>query len=342
MDKLTTKQEKLLQDGPLVFPPTAKEDEILMDLMNGNDERIVVATESVLSMLMTCTKSIYPWDIMVTKKGNSIRLDKRNGGVVDYISVNENASETPLEGDGMNCRQALSVEATKLQKEVRDVIKSSDEIVFQPMPEGFSEGVIKYRKFWMDTFSLVVRGSCHFALQGKGGTLEDVEYSTIPESETSLVNCYALNEYEKVGIEYRRGLDHQRGAILASELKNNWVKIARYMLLIRWVTECELVGVETMKLAFVSRSGFKDRKKHVLLGIVTERTDTIMQKMGMEMSNGYGILKALVDLWFGVTVVKNGDELQVVEEGGLEDGNYCVVKDPYKSVLYVYRVDESE
>jgi hypothetical protein len=102
------------------------------------------------------------------------------------------------------------------------------------------------------------------------------------------------------------------------------------------------MGIDTMKLAFVSRAGFKDRKKHVLLGVLTERTDTLMQKMGMSMDNGYAILKALCDLWFGVRVVKNGDELEIVEQGGLEDGNYCIVKDPYKSVLYVYRVDEFE
>jgi translation initiation factor 3 subunit D len=217
-----------LQEVTITNSSSAKDDEILMDWMNSAEERIVVATESVLSTLMTCTKSVYPWDIMVTKKGNSIRLDKRNGGVIDYVSVNENASESPLEGDGMNCRQALSVEATKLQTQVRESTKTSDEITFQAVPEGIStDTAVKYRKIWMDTFSLVVRGACHMAYQGKGGKIDEPEYSTIPVAETSLMNLYVLNEFEKVGIEYRRGLDHQRGAILASELKNNWVKIAK-------------------------------------------------------------------------------------------------------------------
>lgn len=37
-------------------------------------------TDAILSVLMTATRSVNSWDIVVTKEGNNIYFDKREGG----------------------------------------------------------------------------------------------------------------------------------------------------------------------------------------------------------------------------------------------------------------------
>jgi len=58
----------------------------------------IFATDLVLSALMVCTRSVYSWDIIATKQGDQLWLDKRDGSSVDNWSVNETSHEqTPLE-----------------------------------------------------------------------------------------------------------------------------------------------------------------------------------------------------------------------------------------------------
>ena len=59
---------------------------------------------------MTCTRSIYPWDIVVIRKGSALFLDKREKSNIDLLTVNENASEAPQ--DYFN----LASEATLIDK----------------------------------------------------------------------------------------------------------------------------------------------------------------------------------------------------------------------------------
>ena len=39
----------------------------------------VFATDVILSHLMCCTRSVAPWDIIITKAGSKLFLDKRDG-----------------------------------------------------------------------------------------------------------------------------------------------------------------------------------------------------------------------------------------------------------------------
>jgi translation initiation factor 3 subunit D len=373
--------------------PTSKEDDTLTSLSSTSD-RVVVATDQILSTLMTCTKSVYSWDLILTKTGNKIVLDKRNGGVIDFLSVNENADsntgsvagQVPLENEGVNGRGALSVEATRIQSKVRAaVVDRHTNVEFEQPPTSFVkkleelkhiDGGIKkintvsnseladveegytYRKIWMDTFSLLARCTVHAAIHTSGSEVNPILENAIdtpyPGNETQLVNIYALHEWEKQSLGYRKALDGQRGALLATELKQNWTRIAK------WVCECHLAGVNMMKLGFVTRNTWSNRNEHTLLGVVTERVETLKGKMGLETEKGMGIIKGLCDLWFGVKVVKKvkdtaeieteeelkgnagEEELVEVQEGGLEDGVYCLVKDAYKGILTIYKVQESE
>ena len=70
----------------------------------------VYATDAIIATLMTCTRSVYPWDVVVIRKGSSLFFDKREKSDFDMLTVNENASEPPQ--DYFN----LSSEATLIDK----------------------------------------------------------------------------------------------------------------------------------------------------------------------------------------------------------------------------------
>ena len=62
------------------------------------------------------------------------------------------------------------------------------------------------------------------------------------------------------GVDWRQKLENQRGAVLATELKNNANKLAR------WTAAALVSGADIIKLGYVSRNHPRDNKNHVILG----------------------------------------------------------------------------
>jgi translation initiation factor 3 subunit D len=59
------------------------------------------------------------------------------------------------------------------------------------------------------------------------------------------VTVYSLNEWDSKyadGVNWRQKIDQQRGAVLATELKNNSCKLAK------WTAQSILAGADQMKL----------------------------------------------------------------------------------------------
>lgn len=91
-------------------------DPIIQDLAE-KDAATIFATDNILSMLMCAPRSVYSWDIVITKSKSKIYFDKRDGASIDMVSVNENAADAPLEAsegnkDSINFPNALALEAT--------------------------------------------------------------------------------------------------------------------------------------------------------------------------------------------------------------------------------------
>lgn len=79
-DRINTKNPQPLQIlDRSRYHPTASEDPIMQDLAS-RDKARVFTTDSVLSLLMCATRSVYPWDIVLTKEGDKLFMDKREGG----------------------------------------------------------------------------------------------------------------------------------------------------------------------------------------------------------------------------------------------------------------------
>ena len=117
------------------------------------------------------------------------------------------------------------------------------------------------------------------------------------------------------GIDWRQKLDSQRGAVLATELKNNSCKLAK------WTLQAMLAGADLIKLGYVSRVHSKDPVNHVILGTQQYKPKEFATHINLNVANAWGILKAVIDLTLG-----------------LEEGKYLLMKDPNKQVIRLYSI----
>ena len=119
---------------------------------------------------------------------------------------------------------------------------TQDERVQLDAPNPFTDGSedvqvasvgYRYRKWQLgENVSLVVR--CEVDGIQRSGTTDQ------------LMTIKALNEFDpkQSGVDWRQKLDSQRGAVLATELKNNGSKLAR------WTMQSLLAGADLFKLGY--------------------------------------------------------------------------------------------
>merc|ERR1712179_360854 len=113
-DRVNVKNERPLKRIDRIFHTvTTTDDPIIRRLVKTKSEANVFATDSILATLMTSTRSIYSWDIVVQKIGGKIFLDKRDNTEFDLLTVSETAAEPPQdEGSSLNSPRNLALEAT--------------------------------------------------------------------------------------------------------------------------------------------------------------------------------------------------------------------------------------
>jgi translation initiation factor 3 subunit D len=242
---------------------TTSSDPIIQELAE-KDEATVFTTDSVLSMLMCATKSVYSWDLVFTKKGGKVFIDKRDGSALDMVTVNENAADAPLEisegnKDSINSPGALMLEATHInnvfplqvvsESETNKVTMAHDHPFYSEEVESDppASKAYRYRRFDLslekdeEPLHLVVRTELDAVV--KNNINGEDQYMTIK----------ALNEFDNKAqgaggaLDWRSKLASQRGAVLATEMKNNSCKLAR------WTVQSILAKADTMKLGYVLR-----------------------------------------------------------------------------------------
>lgn len=74
-------------------------------------------------------------------------------------------------------------------------------------------------------------------------------------------------------------------------------------------------------ISFVSRANPKDANRHVILGVVGYKPREFANQMNLNLSNGWGIVRTIVDMCLH-----------------MPEGKYVLVKDPNKPVLRLYEV----
>ncbi|RKF55927.1 Eukaryotic translation initiation factor 3 subunit D [Golovinomyces cichoracearum] len=309
---------------------TTTSDPVIQELAE-KDEATIFATDSVLSMLMCSPRSVYPWDIVIVRQGNKVFLDKRDNATLDMVTVNENAADSPMDAsegskDAINQPSALAEEATYINHNFANQVMIENEDMKVEMShenpfynqseetEAPASKVYKYRRFDLslndeDPVNLIVRTE-----------LDAVQKNAI-SGEDQYLTVKALNEFDHKAqgsggaLDWRTKLVSQRGAVVATEMKNNSCKLAR------WTVQSILACADVMKLGFVSRASPKTNDRHVILGVVGWKPRDFALQMNLSLSNGWGIVRTIADM-----CLKR------------EEGKYVLLKDPNKPVLRLYEV----
>ncbi len=241
---------------------TTSSDPIIQELAE-KDEATIFATDNILSMLMCAPRSVYSWDIVIIRQGNKIYLDKRDGASIDMVTVNENAADAPLEAsegnkDTINNPGALALEATfinhnfanqtVIESETSKVEMAHENPFYNPAEETepLASKAYRYRRFDLslekdeDPLHLIVR------------TEIDAVVKNNISGEDQFLTIKALNEFDHKAqgsggaLDWRTKLTSQRGAVVATEMKNNSCKLAR------WTAQSILAKADVMKLGYAS------------------------------------------------------------------------------------------
>ncbi|KAL7213051.1 hypothetical protein ACSBR2_015705 [Camellia fascicularis] len=313
-DRVTPKNARPLErfKNRNFFKVTTTDDPIIRRLAN-EDKATVFATDSILSTLMCAPRSVYSWDIVIQRVGNKLFFDKRDGSQLDLLAVHETSQEPlPEAKDDINSAYSLSVEAAYINQNFSQqvLIRDGDKVGFEEPNPFANEGEevasvgYRYRRWKLDNDMYLV-ARC------------EVQSVVEVNNQRSFLTLNALNEFDSKysGVDWRQKLETQRGAVLATELKNNANKLAK------WTAQALLASADMMKLGYVSRVHPRDHFNHVILAVVGYKPRDFAAQINLNTSNMWGIVKSIVDLCMK-----------------LNEGKYVFVKDPSKPQVRIYEV----
>ncbi|KAH7931171.1 translation initiation factor eIF-3, subunit D [Leucogyrophana mollusca] len=344
-DRITTKTERPLQLVDRIKYNTTTSDDPVIQKLAANNTATVYTTDAILSVLMCAPRSVYPWDIVILREGNNLFLDKRDGGPFDTVTVNENASDPPQdptppnpnnptdkatvpETPSINSATSLSLEATYINQNFgfQSVIETPPPAAAEfanPNPfygpeetDPLASCGYRYRVFDLgitedEDIKICVRTEVDAFIPGQGN----------PQEGHGLVTIRALNEFDPRAQgaggapDWRSKLDSQRGAVVATEMKNNSCKLAK------WTVQSVLAGAELMKIGYISRANPRDNTRHVILSTASMRPTDFAAQLNVSLANGWGIVRTVTDLCMK-----------------MPEGKYVLIKDPNKTVIRLYAV----
>lgn len=274
------------------------------------------ATDAILATLMVCTRSGNSWDIVVQRVGDKLFFDKRDDSDFDLLTVCETATEPPQEeANHFNSPRNLALEATFVNHNFSQLVLKNEEAKhvfdeanpFAQEEDGEVASVgYRYRKYTLgNDIQLIVRTEHDGVTYGPNGDLQ-------------FINIKALNEWDPKfsgGVDWRAKLDIQKGAVLATELKNNSCKLAK------WTISALLAGSDQLKLGYVSRIAPKNSTTHVVLGTQQLKPGEFGSQINLNMDNAWGILRCIVDICLKQP-----------------EGKYLIMKDPNKPMIRLYDI----
>ncbi|KAI7902562.1 eukaryotic translation initiation factor 3 subunit D [Cokeromyces recurvatus] len=331
-DRINTKNEKMLTHIERVkYDSTTSEDPVIQQFIQEN-KATVFATDAVLSLLMCATRTVYPWDVVVKKQADGkVILDKRPGGVFDFVTVNENSYDPPADSDKetINSWSALCNEATYINQNFsRQVVDSKAVENFEkanPFATSETEGELASCGYRYRSFDLTNPDAAEDEEKIEIIVRTEVDAAIKTGNKSGYATIRALNEFDPTAqgaggaLPWKKSLDSQRGAVVATEMRNNAAKLAR------WAVQAILADAEQLKLGYVARYNPKENSRHVILGTQAYKPRDFAAQMNLSLTNGWGIVKAVVDMC-----------LQ------LPEGTYIMMKDPNRPILRIYHVPFEE
>ena len=303
------------------------------DLSSASDKKsslLIACTDQVLSVLMAANRSIYSWDLVITRNGNTILIDKRDGATcIDFQTVNENAQDPPSYDENLDPLQQinspvkLGVEATAVSQNISQMVLSLEDVEDMEYPNPFFDedeeenGSSRpactsyiYRKTFIPAAASSIGRDLNFILRGEVNAKGGVAVKTLTEYDSKLTNW-------KDSFERNRDT-----AVFATEMKNNSCKISR------WLASCVVGDCDMLKVGFVVRKTEEDPWNHQLLAVQSHSVSDLMSQMAMSQQSMWSSVLSLIEQIVGI-------EEETV-------GRYLVVKDPSKPVLNLYAIPWDE
>ena len=338
LDKISTRKPVAVKkfDNVNFYNVSTSQDPVMEELITRAAESgdmsesglLIACTDQVLSVLMAANRSVYSWDLVVTRNGNTILIDKRDSAAcIDFQTVNENAQEPPSFDENIDPLQQinspvkLGIEATAVSQNVSQMvlIEGQTEDMEYPNPffdEEEDDGsrpactAYVYRKAFIPAAASSLGRDLNFILRGEVGASDNVAVKTLTEYDSKLTNW--RDSFER----------NRETAVLSTEMKNNSCKISR------WLASCVVSSCEKLKVAFVARKNEEDPWNHQLLQVQTHNVPDLMAQMAMSPQSMWSSVLSLIE------------QIVNVEEETV--GRYLVVKDPAKPVLNLYAIPWDE
>lgn len=172
--------------------------------------------------------------------------------LIEFLTVNENAFDPPADtekADHINSPQSLSLEATYINQNFacqvvddtkRKAFKNPNPFYSTEETEPLASCAYRYRKFDLSVSSDPENAPVHMVVR--------TEFDAYQGKKDSYITIKALNEFDTKAQgsgkapDWRSKLDSQRGAVVATEMKNNSAKLAR------WAVQSILAGADLMKV----------------------------------------------------------------------------------------------
>jgi len=284
----------------------------------------VYATDTVLSVLMATKKSVNSWDIVVRKEGGCLYLDKRPNSRIDFWTVNENWNEVQQQDkESNNHPSALAAEATVIGQNFsqQSVLSKETHKFEEANPFIDSDAAVKG--------NVAVSVGYRYRLISFGESIKLVarcqlnSFTKDKSDKPVFLTVRALNEFDPKlsgNVDWRQKLESQPGAVLATEMKNNANKLAR------WTSEMLLAGADEIRLGFVSRTNPKNATKHQLLKVLSFKPPQFVAAVGVKVPALWGSLKLILN--------------ELLSED-LGDGMYLLFKDPNKGELKIFSIPDN-
>ena len=297
-----------LPDGR-TFSSTSQ-DPVMENFINAKEADVFI-TDSILSTIMTQTRSIYPWDIIIKKTENGIVFDKRNNSTLEMYSLNENA-DLDEEDETKEIIKETSTQAALVNKLFQQKVLIGDPTNYEEHPVN---AILAESETTPTSMGIAYR---RWNINGKTRVIVRTEFEALRKTgtETSRTKLRALYEYNtKLTGDYRRKLDTTRGQIFSTECKNNLCKLSR------WAVEAQLTGADTINLGFASRKDNRSKDEYHLLGVHAIMTRELDTNLTLNYNICWGTFMEI---------------LKLINEQ--ENGTFLLVRDPNRAVTRLFSV----
>ena len=345
-DKVSARAPKNLSkfDSTNFYNVTTSQDPVMEELITravsgkmASNSILIACSDQVLAFLMAANRSVYSWDLVITRNGNTILIDKRDTAVsVDFLTVNENSQDPPSFDETIdpleqiNSPVKLGIESTGIVQNFSQQVLLTGEADVEEMdyPNPFHDGEdadnvaastsYVYRKAFIPASACSQKDNpreYNFIIRGEVNARSDTGKN---------ISIKALNEYDSKVTNWKDSFERNREtAVFSTEMKNNGFKLAK------WLASSVVSDVELLKLGFVSRRNEDDPWNHQVLAVQTHNVSDLMTQMSISNQSLWSSVCGVIDQ------ILNAENEPTV-------GRYLIVKDPSKAALNIYAVPWDE